>query len=199
MTREQAKQNLIGFGIENPTDEQISNYLNQINGETQKEKDKNDKLKEKADKYDETQKLLEEEQNKNLTETEKLQKALDEAKKAEQDYTKKSNRLEVEKILVGSGLTSEDYKDLIEGIVSDNLETSKTLATSLTTMLTKQKESAIQKTKEELMDGTRTPGADGAGTGEEGKTEDVKFAEEISKTFVQATDSSKSAFEDYQN
>lgn len=33
MNREQARQNLIGFGVEEPSDEQISNYLNQIGGE----------------------------------------------------------------------------------------------------------------------------------------------------------------------
>ena len=36
MTREQAKQNLISIGVAEPTDEQISSYLNQVNGETQK-------------------------------------------------------------------------------------------------------------------------------------------------------------------
>ena len=40
MTREQAKQNLIGFGIAEPTDEQITNYLNQIGAETKSYKDK---------------------------------------------------------------------------------------------------------------------------------------------------------------
>ena len=42
MTREQAKQNLIAIGVAEPTDEQVSNYLNQVNGETKKEKDKAD-------------------------------------------------------------------------------------------------------------------------------------------------------------
>ena len=31
MTREQAKQNLIAIGVAEPTDEQVSNYLNQVN------------------------------------------------------------------------------------------------------------------------------------------------------------------------
>lgn len=38
MTREQAKQNLIAIGVAEPTDEQVSNYLNQVNGETKKRK-----------------------------------------------------------------------------------------------------------------------------------------------------------------
>lgn len=44
MSREQAKKNLISFGIEEPSEEQITNYLNQVNGETQKEKEKAEKL-----------------------------------------------------------------------------------------------------------------------------------------------------------
>ena len=55
MTREQAKQNLISIGVAEPTDEQVSNYLNQVNGETKKEKDKADQYKAKADNADELQ------------------------------------------------------------------------------------------------------------------------------------------------
>lgn len=33
MTREQAKKNLIALGVAEPTDEQVTNYLNQHNGE----------------------------------------------------------------------------------------------------------------------------------------------------------------------
>ena len=40
MTREQAKQKLISFGVAEPTDEQISDLLNSINAETKKEKDR---------------------------------------------------------------------------------------------------------------------------------------------------------------
>ena len=50
MTREQAKQKLISFGVAEPTDEQISDLLNSINAETKKEKDRADGYKAKADK-----------------------------------------------------------------------------------------------------------------------------------------------------
>ena len=39
MTREQAKQVLIGMGIEEPSDEQVSKYLDSVTGEVKKEKD----------------------------------------------------------------------------------------------------------------------------------------------------------------
>ena len=79
MTREQAKQNLIAIGVAEPTDEQVSNYLNQVNGETKKEKDRADGYKAKADTADDLQKQLDELQAGNLTELEKANKALDAA------------------------------------------------------------------------------------------------------------------------
>ncbi len=79
MTREQAKQNLISIGVAEPTDEQITNYLNQVNGETQKEKDKAAEYKEKADKADEYKAKIDELEAGNLTEVEKANKALEAA------------------------------------------------------------------------------------------------------------------------
>ena len=112
-----------------------------------------------------------------LTDEEKMKNALAEAEAVKTEFAKKSNRLEVEKIFVGVGLSEEDYKDFIDGIVSEDADASKTLATNLANMLTKQNEAAVQKTKEELMDGTQTPGGNGGSDGEDKKTEAEKFAE----------------------
>ena len=79
MTREQAKQNLIAIGVAEPTDEQVSNYLNQVNGETKKEKDKADQYKAKADNADELQKKLDELEAGNLSEVEQANKNLEKA------------------------------------------------------------------------------------------------------------------------
>ena len=117
-----------------------------------------------------------------LTDEEKMKNALAEAEAVKTEFAKKSNRLEVEKIFVGVGLSEEDYKDFIDGIVSEDADASKTLATNLANMLTKQKEAAVQKTKEELMDGTQTPGGKGGTGGDEGtKTDAEKFAETMVK------------------
>ena len=97
-----------------------------------------------------------------LSDEEKIQKQLKAARDAEADFKRKSNRLDVEKILVAAGLAEEYYKDLIDGLVSEDAEASKMLATNLSKMLAKHKEAAVQKTKEELMDGTEG-GAGGSG------------------------------------
>lgn len=192
MTRDDIKKQ-----FPDATEEQITALLN-INGtdiETEKKKNVDPKelkqLREDAAAY---KKL----QDANLTDAEKIQKALDDAAASKADYDKKSNRLEVEKILVAAGLTEEDYKDVIDGLVSEDADASKTLATNLANMLSKQKESVKQKTKEELMDGTSGAGGeDGFGGSGEEKTEDVKFAENIAASLAPDNKSAQDVFGNY--
>ena len=73
MTREQAKQVLIGMGIEEPSDEQVTKYLDSVTGEVKKEKDKNTSIKEKADKAEALQKELDELKQQNMTDAEKAE------------------------------------------------------------------------------------------------------------------------------
>lgn len=175
MTREDIKKS-----FPDATEEQITAILN-INGNDVKAwKDKvpkkadYDELVRKAKEYDKLEEA-------GLTDEEKVQKALREAEDAKADFAKKTNRLDAEKILVAAGLAEEDYKDLIDGIVSDDEDTTKSMATNLANLITKQKESAVQKTKEELMDGTNTPGGSGGGGGADDKTDAEKFAESLVK------------------
>ena len=74
VTREQATEHLKAFGVENPTDEQITTYLNNVNAEAVKEKSKAEKYKKDADKAADLQKQLDDLQSQNLTDTEKAQK-----------------------------------------------------------------------------------------------------------------------------
>ena len=175
MTREDIKKS-----FPDATEEQITAILN-INGNDVKAW--KDKVKKKAD-YDELVRKAKEYdklEEAGLTDEEKVQKALREAEDAKADFAKKTNRLDAEKILVAAGLAEEDYKDLIDGIVSDDADTTKSMATNLANLITKQKELAVQKTKEELMDGTNTPGGSGGGGGADDKTDAEKFAESLVK------------------
>ena len=173
MTREQVKEL-----FPDATEEQITSLLN-INGTDITAAKKNNVEPKVLKQLQEDSAAYKKLQEAGLTDEEKIQKALADAEASKADFAKKSNRLDVEKILVGAGLTEEDYKDLIDGLVSEDAEASKALATNLANMLSKQKEAAVQKTKEELMDGTQTPGSDGDGGsgGDDKKTEAEKFAE----------------------
>lgn len=175
MTRDQIKEQ-----FPDATDEQITAILN-INGTDITAAKKNNidpkELKRLQGIEVEYKKL----QDADLTDAEKIQKALKDAADSKKDYEKKVNKLDAEKILVAAGLTEEDYKDLIDGIVSEDAEATKTMATNFANLIKSQKDSAIKKTREELMDGTNTPGGSGGGSGNpDEKTDDVKNVESIS-------------------
>lgn len=158
------------------TDEQITALLN-INGtdiEGAKKNNVDPKVLKQLQEDSEAYKKL---QEANLTDAEKIQKALEDAETAKLDFAKKSSKLEVEKILVAAGLTEEEYKDLIDGLVTEDAEASKTRATSFANVLKAQKEAVEKKTKEDLMDETQKPGGNG-GNGDD-KTQAEKIAEKL--------------------
>lgn len=176
MTREQIKEQ-----FPDATDEQITAILN-INGTDITAAKKNNidpkELKRLQGIEVEYKKL----QDADLTDAEKIQKALKDAADSKKDYEKKVNKLDAEKILVAAGLTEEDYKDLIDGIVSEDAEATKTMATNFANLIKSQKDSAIKKTREELMDGTNTRGGGSGGDEGEEKTPDIEFAEKAAES-----------------
>lgn len=172
MTREDIKKQ-----FPDATEEQITELLN-INGtdiEGAKKNNVDPKVLKQLQADSAAYKKL---KDAGLSDEEKIQNALKDAEDSKAEFQKKSNRLDVEKILVGAGLTEEDYKDIIDGLVSEDAEASKTLATNMANMLTKQKEAAIQKTKEELMDDTKGSG-DAGGAGGDEKTGAEKMVEKL--------------------
>ena len=187
MTREDVKKQ-----FPDATDEQIKAILD-INGTDIEGAKKNNVDPKVLKQLQEDSAAYKKLQEADLTDAEKIQKALNDAAASKADFQKKSNRLDVEKILVGAGLTEEDYKDLIDGLVSEDADASKTLATNLANMLTKQKEAAVQKTKEELMDGTKTPGGNGGGEDDDKKTHENKKEE---KAAASKTEADKTATEE---
>lgn len=190
MTREQAKKNLIAFGIEAPTEEQITNYLNQLKTEV-------DQFREKAGKADELQAELDKISQQGMTDLEKANKAIEDSNNTIAELRRQVNQSEVKGILGAAGLTEEDYKDLINGFITDDIETSRTLATNFVSVLSKQRELAGAKIKEELLKGT--PGGNGGegGADDNKKTEAEKLAESLVTAGNAANIESKSAFDYY--
>lgn len=79
MTRADAKQKLASYGIAEPTEEQITDLLNSINAETQKEKQRADGYKADADKAAELQAELDRINAEKMTDAEKQAKDLEKA------------------------------------------------------------------------------------------------------------------------
>lgn len=190
MTREQAKQNLIAIGVAEPTDEQVSNYLNQVNGETKKEKDRADGYKAKADTADGLQKQLDELQAGNLTELEKANKALDTANQQIAELQKNNAIRDLrEKAMTDFEVTAEQAKAIVKEDGSfDTAELGKIIS---------EKETAAAQAKEqEIAKGSTNPGGGTAG-GDKGKTEAEKTAESIGKTLAGTNQAAKSVVDSY--
>lgn len=175
MTREQAKQNLISIGVAEPTDEQISNYLNQVNGETKKEKDRADVYKAKADTADDLQKQLDDLQTGNLTELEKANKALETANeqiaKLQKDNAVRDLR---EQAMSDFGITAEQAKTVVKD--DGGFDTA-----VLGKIMSDKEANAIAEYEKKNLEGTPNPNNGG---GNKGGTDDKTNAEKIAESLI---------------
>lgn len=190
MTREQAKQNLISIGVAEPTDEQITNYLNQVNGETQKEKDKAAEYKEKADKADEYKAKIDELEAGNLTEVEKANKALELANEQIAKMQKENSIRDLrEKSMTDFKITAEQAKMVVKDDGSFD--------TAALGKIMSEKETAAAQAKEQEIAGKQDiPGGGSAGGGKD-KTEAEKTAEAIGKTLAGTNEAAKAIVDGY--
>ena len=174
ITREQAKKNLISIGVAEPTEEQITSYLNQIGSETQKEKDKADKYKEKADKADELQSKLDEIEQGNLSEIEAANKNLEKANQRIAELEKAQMVVNQKKVVTEKFKVTGEQADKI--VKEDG-----TLDYDVLGQIIADKETAAAQAKEqEIANGSINPGGGNTGDGkQDDKPDDVKNAESI--------------------
>lgn len=173
VTREQAKEQLKTLGVENPTDEQITTYLNNVNSEANKEKARADKYKEKADKADDLEQQLTDLQNQNLSDDEKRQKEKEQLEQKVAELTANSFKSEAKAILKGAGMDDESIEALLPGMIADTLENTQARANAYVSAMNKSIENAIKAKEKDDLDGTGTPGGEG---GEDEKTNAEKIA-----------------------
>lgn len=173
MTREQAKEQLIKLGIEEPSAEQISSYLNTVNGEVAKEKTKNADLKDKASKVDELQAQLDAINEQNMSEIEKANSLLEKANSriAELEMASKIKDLK--------STVANKFKVTIEQ-AEQIVKEDGSLDYDLIGQIIAEKETTAAKAKEQELF-NKTPNPQGAGGGEPDNTpDDVKNVEGIS-------------------
>lgn len=185
MTREQAKQKLISFGVAEPTDEQISDLLNSINTETKKEKERADSYKEKAEKADELQSQINEMNNQNLSEAEKAAKALEaaqnkiaELEKRDVVRTQRANAMEK------FGITAEQASKVVTDDGATDYEV-------LGQIFAESKKTAVAEYEKQKLADTPNPDGKKGESGADEKPDDVKNAESITFGNASAEQSAK--------
>ena len=164
MTRTEAKQWLISMGIAEPTDEQITTCLNQVQSETQRERQRADKFKADAEKVAELQKQLDDKNSESMTEVEKATKALETAN-ARIAELEKANAISAKRssVMAQMSITAEQAKELIGDDGEMNFE--------VLGRITKEKETASAVAKEQEIAGKQgSPGKNGGSSDDTGKT-----------------------------
>lgn len=189
MTRETAKSLLVTLGIETPTDEQITNYLNQVNKEVKTEKDRADKYKSEADKVAELQKQLDDLNNKGLSEVELANKATEQANAKIAELEKSLKTMTVQNKLSALGITGEDATKFFDENGELNFDTLGQILTN------REKAAAIAKEKE-LAGNAGNPGGSNS-NGEPEKTADIQFAESYGKRTAESNKSTADALASY--
>ena len=192
MTREQAKQNLVTIGISEPTEEQVTNYLNQVNGESQKEKRRADDYKEKADKAAELQQKLDEIEAGKLSEVEKANKLLEDANKQIAKLQKENAlRDQRESAMSNFKITAEQAKTIVKDDGSFDYD-------ALGKIISEKEAAAAQAKEAEIAAGSTNPGGGSAGDNKDKEKSDAeKMAEGIGKTFAEANKTSESVLGKY--
>lgn len=172
MKREEVKQKLISWGIEEPTEDQISDYLATINKETKSAEDRANHYKGEAERVKELEKELKEMNDANLSDIEKSQKAVEEANAQIAKLQQTVKQMKLSKSLAEIGIVGDDAEGLFK---NGELDTAK-----LGEIITSREKNAVATYQKEALDATPSPKG---GAGEPEESPDVKYAKEyVAKT-----------------
>lgn len=176
MKREEAKANLIALGVAEPTDEQITNYLNQLGEETNGLKTQLSNAQKEAQNVADLKKQLKDLEDSKLTDEERMQKEAEEKAQHIADLEKEVQTMKLKSQLAEQGITGEDADKLIETSANGlNVEL-------LGQIIKAKEEAAAKKKEEEIAKGSTNPNGGNSG-GEDAKPEDVLNAEAMKDVF----------------
>lgn len=166
MTREEAKQNLVALGIEEPSEAQVTNYLNQFhsNRPNPQPTPQPTPVPQPAPAPEPTPNPEPDDQTRALQER---------IEQLERENVQKDIRA----YAAEKGLTGEQAESVLAGFQTD-YEAAKKAIDSIAQIISDKETAAATAKEQELLKGTPNPGG-GTGGGDE-KPEDVKNAESIS-------------------
>lgn len=92
-----------------------------------------------------------------MSDEEKIQEELKKAQEAQTTYTRELSKLRAKEIFVEAGLTEKEYSSILDTVVSDDEEVTKTRAKTMIELIANQKKLAEEKLKKELLKNTPSP------------------------------------------
>lgn len=112
LKRDEVKQKLIEWGIAEPTDEMVSDFLATNSKEIKLAEDKAIRYKAESDRVKELEKQLDAINNEKLTDAEKSQKAIEDANKRVMELEATVTSMKLQKELAEIGITGDDADGL---------------------------------------------------------------------------------------
>lgn len=158
MKREEAKANLVALGVTDPTEEQITNYLNQLEGETNGLKTKLSKAEKDAQNVAELQKQLKALEDAKLTDEEKAAKDAKEKDDLVAQLQGEVKAMKLRSQLAEKGITGEDADKLITSFNGGLLDVE-----LLGNIIANRETEAAKKKEQEIAKGSTNPGGGSAG------------------------------------
>lgn len=178
MTREQAKKKLVELGIAEPTEEQVTKYLDTVTEATKSEKTKyeqlkaeNDALKVENGQLGELQAKIEEAENSKLSEMDKISKQLEQSNRRVAELEKSiavSNQRTsaAEKFKITAEQAGQVVKD--DGSLDFDL---------LGQIISEKETNAVSEYEKKKLAETQNPGgAGGSGSGDDSPAKDIVIA-----------------------
>lgn len=162
LKREEVKQKLVEWGIENPTDEQISDYLATISKETKSAEDRANKFKADSDRVRDLEKQIEELNTANMTDLELSNKKAEDAEKKVAELQATVTQMKLLKSLADIGITGDEANGLFNEGGSLNTE-------QLGKIIESREKAAVATYQKQTLDSTPAPDGKKGEDGEEEK------------------------------
>ena len=171
MKREEVKELLKSWGIEEPTEEQVTDYLNRMQTEVKKAEDTAKKYKADADKVKDLEKQIEEMNSASMTDLEKANKATEDALHEVDALKKTVSQMQLAKSLAEIGIIGEDA----EGLFGEDgqLNTEK-----LGKIIESREKAAVATYQKDALDNTPAPDSK---KGDEGGEDDKPFKDIVDR------------------
>ena len=176
MTREEAKQNLIVLGIAEPTDEQVTSYLNQFHNQPKPNPTPDPTPTPTPAPAPTPQPNPTPEPTPTPGSGEDIETLKNQIEELRRENVKKDIRA----YAAEKGLTGEQADKVLAGF-KDDLESAKAAIDSMSEIISAREISAAQAKEKEILDNSTNPGggSGGSGGGKDDKPDDVKNAEQI--------------------
>lgn len=168
MTREEARQNLVALGIEEPTDAQVTNYLNQFHSN----RNNNPNPPTPAPNPTPAPQPAPTPEPGGADDMETLRRQI-------ADLQRENARKDIEAYAVAKGLTGDQVKNILNAF-GENVDVAKQAIDSISQIISDNRTAAAREKEQELANGASNPGGGNAGgSGSDEKSSAEKIAERM--------------------